>query len=166
MEELTQKQQHAWKRRVTKEQLRILLQAGFDKQTDFYDIPVVGLMALHNFPYRDIRKVISAMYWGEREKGRSAEDIDFETYRDHPHLYFNPGERIEELMFCGCYLYPERFYDLTIQQLLSVVYYDPNYITEYSQYYVMFFERKGLDRLLCFLDRDDILNRYQRFSKR
>ena len=168
MEELTQHQQHAWKRRVTKESLCALLNAGFDLQTDFYDVPIVGIMALRDFPYPNIREVMVAMFWGAKSEGRKRErrTIDKDFYEKNPHLRFHPDERLEVLESLGCMKYPARFYDLTVQELLSAVFYAPDYIAEYTQYYVMFFERKGLDRILCFVNRDDILNRYQRFSKR
>ena len=168
MEELTRKQQHAWKRRVTKESLCALLNAGFDLQTDFYDVPVVGIMALKNFPYQNIREVMVAMFWGAKNEGckRERRTIDKDFYDKNPHLRFHPDERLKVLRSLGCMKYPTRFYDLTIQELLSAVFYAPDYIVEYTQYYVMFFERKKLDRVLRFADREDILNRYQRFSAR
>ena len=170
MEELTRTQQQIWKKRLTKESLHALLCAGFELQTDFYEVPVLGVMALKGFPYRNIREVLAALYYGAkyhaRESGVNEWDIDKQFYRQHPQLRLCPGDRREVLAKLGCFERPERFYDLTIQQLLSAVYFDPPYIAEYAQYYVRFFERKKLGDRFCFEDRMDILKRYRPFFSR
>ena len=166
MEKLTHKQQQQWKWLVTDETREALTRAGFDLQTDFYEVPIVGIMALKDFPYQNIREVIAAMYWGARENKSSEREVDLAFYERNPQVVFYPDERIKVLHRLGCYKYPERFYDLTVQQLLSAIYYEPSYIEEYTRYYTMFYERKKLGQVLCFQNRADVLERYTPFSNK
>lgn len=167
MEKLSRKQQQAWKNLVTRESKDALMEAGFDLQTDFYEVPIIGIMALKKFPYPNIRELLAAMYWGARgnDKEPAEKNIDNRYYDRHPQLIFHPDERLKVLCEAGCFKTPNRFYDLTMQQILSAIYYSPDYIIEYSQYYIAFYERNHLGQVLCFENRDDILKRYTPFSK-
>lgn len=166
MERLTVKRQHKWKRLVMQETFNVLSRAGFDLQTDFYEVPIVGIMTLNGFPYQKIREVLAALYWGARGFEYSDKGIDVDFYNRNPHLILYANDRLKVLRELGCFKDPDRFYDLTIQQLLSAIYYSPSYIEEYSLYYMRFYERKNLGQVLCFADRADILNRYQPFARR
>lgn len=165
MGKLTHKQQQQWKWLVTDETREVLTRAGFDLQTDFYEVPIVGIMALKDFPYQNIRELIAAMYWGARGTDYSEIGIDIAFYEENPQLIHCADDRIRVLHRLGCFKHTECFYDLTVQQLLSAIYYAPSYIEEYAQYYIMFYERKNLGQALCFQNRTDILKRYTPFSK-